>query len=54
MQTLLIDLVDYSRTIKDKVFVETNLNKVLEEVLQDLSSTIDDKSQYHYWKFTNY
>ncbi|MBP6181655.1 ATP-binding protein [Flavobacterium sp.] len=44
MQTLLIDLVDYSRTIKgDKVFVETNLNKVLDETLQDLSSTIEEK-----------
>ena len=44
MQTLLIDLVNYSRTIKgDKVFVETNLNKVLEEILQDLSSNIEDK-----------
>ncbi|HEX9153107.1 MAG TPA: ATP-binding protein, partial [Flavobacterium sp.] len=44
MQTLLIDLVDYSRTIKgDKVFVETDLNKVLEETLQDLSTTIEEK-----------
>ena len=44
MQTLLIDLVNYSRTIKgDKVFVETNLNKVLEEILQDLSINIEDK-----------
>jgi nitrogen-specific signal transduction histidine kinase/CHASE3 domain sensor protein len=44
MQTLLIDLVNYSRTIKgDKVFVETNLNKVLEEILQDLSTNIEDK-----------
>lgn len=44
MQTLLIDLVNYSRTIKgDKIFVATNLNKVVEEILQDLSSTIDDK-----------
>jgi hypothetical protein len=44
MQTLLIDLVNYSRTIKgDKIFVATNLNKVLEEILQDLSSNIDDK-----------
>ncbi|MFM2367815.1 MAG: hypothetical protein RL619_111 [Bacteroidota bacterium] len=44
MQTLLIDLVDYSRTIKgDKVFVETNLNKVLDETLQDFSSTIEEK-----------
>jgi signal transduction histidine kinase len=44
MQALLIDLVNYSRTIKgDKVFVETNLNRVLEEILQDLSSNIEDK-----------
>ena len=44
MQTLLIDLVDYSRTIKgDKVFVKTDLNKVIEEILQDLSSNIEDK-----------
>ncbi|MFV8372321.1 ATP-binding protein [Flavobacterium sp. LB2P74] len=44
MQTLLIDLVNYSRTIKgDKIFIETNLSKVLEEILQDLSSTIEDK-----------
>jgi signal transduction histidine kinase len=45
MQTLLMDLVNYSRTIKgDKVFVETNLNKVIEEILQDLSSNIEDKN----------
>ena len=44
MQTLLIDLVDYSRTIKgDKVFVETDLNKVLDETLQDLSTNIEEK-----------
>ncbi|MDI1306752.1 MAG: ATP-binding protein [bacterium] len=44
MQTLLIDLVDYSRTIKgDKVFVETDLNKLVDETLQDLSSTIEEK-----------
>lgn len=44
MQTLLIDLVNYSRTVKgDKVFVDTNLNKVLEEIQQDLSSNIEDK-----------
>lgn len=44
MQTLLIDLVNYSRTVKgDKVFVDTNLNKVLEEIYQDLSSNIEDK-----------
>ena len=44
MQTLLIDLVNYSRTIKgDKVFVDTDLNKVVEEILQDLSISIEDK-----------
>ncbi|TDE27281.1 hypothetical protein E0I61_15375 [Flavobacterium ranwuense] len=44
MQTLLIDLVNYSRTIKgDKVFVETNFNKVIEEILQDLATNIEDK-----------
>lgn len=44
MQILLIDLVNYSRTIKgDKVFVETNLNLVLEEIILDLSSNIEDK-----------
>ena len=44
MQTLLIDLVNYSRTIKgDKVFAATDLNSVLEEILQDLSSNIEEK-----------
>nr|WP_314897617.1 ATP-binding protein [uncultured Flavobacterium sp.] len=44
MQTLLIDLVNYSRTIKgDKVFVETDLKMVLDETLQDLSSNIEEK-----------
>ncbi|TRX00094.1 ATP-binding protein [Flavobacterium gawalongense] len=44
MQTLLIDLVNYSRTIKgDKVFVETDLKMVLDEILQDLSSNIEEK-----------
>jgi light-regulated signal transduction histidine kinase (bacteriophytochrome) len=45
MQTLLIDLVDYSRTIKgDKVFVETDLNKILTETIQDLSTNVDEKN----------
>lgn len=44
MQTLLIDLVSYSKTIKgDKVFVETDLNLVLEEIILDLSSNIEEK-----------
>ena len=45
MQTLLMDLLDYSRTIKgDKVFVTTNLNQVLDETIQDLSSVIEEKN----------
>ena len=44
MQTLLIDLVDYSRTIKgDKVFVETDLNTILKETVQDLATNIEEK-----------
>ncbi|MGO4821093.1 MULTISPECIES: ATP-binding protein [unclassified Flavobacterium] len=44
MQTLLIDLVNYSRTIKgDKVFVETDLNEVLLQVIDDLSLNIENK-----------
>lgn len=44
MQTLLIDLVDYSRTIKgDKVFVETDLNNILKEIVQDLATNIEEK-----------
>jgi signal transduction histidine kinase/CHASE3 domain sensor protein len=45
MQTLLIDLVDYSRTIKgDKVFVETDLNTILKETVQDLATNIEEKN----------
>lgn len=45
MQTLLIDLVNYSRTIKgDKVFVETDLNKTLAETIQDLSTNVEEKN----------
>lgn len=44
MQTLLIDLVNYSRTIKgDGVFVKTDLNVVLGEILQDLAFNIEEK-----------
>ena len=45
MQTLLIDLVNYSRTIKgDKVFEDTNLKELLFQVIDDLSSDIEDKN----------
>jgi signal transduction histidine kinase/CHASE3 domain sensor protein len=44
MQTLLIDLVNYSRTVKgDKVFEEVNLNDIVKLVIDDLSSDIEDK-----------
>ena len=44
MQTLLIDLVNYSRTIKgDKVFEQTDLNDLVLEVIDDLSSDIEEK-----------
>tara|TARA_R110000868_G_scaffold52107_5_gene164878 strand:+ start:3094 stop:4893 length:1800 start_codon:yes stop_codon:yes gene_type:complete len=44
MQTLLIDLVNYSRTIKgDKVFEATNLKELVLQVIDDLSSDIEDK-----------
>lgn len=44
MQTLLIDLVNYSRTIKgDKVFKETDLNEIITLILDDLAINIEDK-----------
>lgn len=44
MQTLLIDLVNYSRTIKgDKVFKETDLNEIITQILDDLAINIEDK-----------
>lgn len=44
MQTLLIDLVNYTRTIKgDKVFVKTSLEKILDQVQADLSQNIEEK-----------
>ena len=45
MQTLLIDLVNYSRTVKgDKIFVETDLNKIIAETLLDLSVNVEEKN----------
>jgi signal transduction histidine kinase/CHASE3 domain sensor protein len=44
MQNLMMDLVNYSRTIKDnKVFVKTNLNEVIADVLQELAVNIEEK-----------
>jgi len=45
MQNLMMDLVDYSKTIKDdKVFVKTNLNKLLEDVVHELALNIEEKN----------
>ncbi|WP_447636517.1 ATP-binding protein [Flavobacterium microcysteis] len=45
MQNLMMDLVDYSKTIKnDKVFVKTSLNKLLEDVLLELAVNIEEKN----------
>ena len=44
MQNLMMDLVNYSRTIKDnKIFVKTSLNEVLADVIQELSVNIEEK-----------
>lgn len=44
MQTLLIDLLNYSRVDKgDKIFVKINLKSLVEQCLQDLSVTIEEK-----------
>lgn len=44
MQNLMMDLVSYSRTIKEnKVFVKTNLNDILADVTQELALNIEEK-----------
>jgi len=43
MQNLMIDLVNYSRTIKsDKVFIKIDLNEILDDVLEELSVNIEE------------
>jgi CHASE3 domain sensor protein/two-component sensor histidine kinase len=45
MQTLLIDLVNYSRTIKgDKVYVDIDLRDTIHRAIDELSSDIEDKN----------
>ena len=45
MQTLLIDLVNYSRTIKgDKVYVDIDLSETIHRAIDELSSNIEDKN----------
>lgn len=44
MQTLLIDLLNYSRVDKgDKIFVKIKLKNLVEQCLQDLSVTVEEK-----------
>lgn len=43
MQNLMIDLVNYSRTIKsDKIFIKIDLNGILKDVLEELSVNIEE------------
>ncbi|MBC5842473.1 CHASE3 domain-containing protein [Flavobacterium sp. F-380] len=45
MQTLLIDLVNYSRTIKgDKVYVDVDLRDTVHRAIDELSSDIEDRN----------
>lgn len=45
MQNLMIDLVNYTRTIKgDRVFEQVDLNIVFTEILDELSVTIEEKN----------
>jgi signal transduction histidine kinase/CHASE3 domain sensor protein len=44
MQSLLIDLLNYSRTVKgDKLFEIIDLNKMLQQIIHDLASNIEEK-----------
>ncbi|MDR6967363.1 signal transduction histidine kinase [Flavobacterium arsenatis] len=43
MQNLMIDLVNYSRTIKsDKVFIKINLNEILKDVIDELAVNVQE------------
>lgn len=45
MQNLMMDLVDYSRTIKEnKVFDKIELNTILDDVFQELAINIEEKN----------
>lgn len=45
MQNLMIDLVNYSRTIKsDKILIRIDLNQVVKEVLEELDTNIQETS----------
>ncbi len=43
MQTLIEDLLTYSRAkISERIFIKTNLSKIVDEVKNDLVDTIDE------------
>lgn len=45
MQSLMIDLVNYTRTLKgDKTFVKTNLESLLVQIKEDLATNIEEKN----------
>lgn len=45
MQNLMIDLVNYARAVKgDRIFIKTDLNNLMKEVLEELSLNIEEKS----------
>ncbi|TCN56551.1 PAS domain S-box protein [Flavobacterium circumlabens] len=45
MQTLIVDLLDYSRTnTLDKIFVNTNLEDLVKEVINDYKEIIEEKN----------
>lgn len=47
MQSLMIDLVNYTRTIKgDKTFVKTNLRSLLEQIVIELTMNIEEKNAH--------
>ena len=47
MQNLMTDLVNYTRTIKgDRIFEQVDLNTVFEEIIEELSLTIEEKNAH--------
>jgi PAS domain S-box-containing protein len=45
MQTLINDLLSYSRTnIQERIFVKTNLSKIIEDVKEDLKEELEQKN----------
>lgn len=45
MQNLMSDLVNYTRTVKgDRIFEQVDLNEIFDEILEELSLTIEEKN----------